>query len=128
MALNERPETGHGEIDSQHQVIFGLIDRVEEVERSHDLRTGVQVVLDLIKYVIQHFGSEEELMTRHGFPGRDEHRKSHAHLSAHVVKLRASISAGRFDAAELRLFLNGWINSHIGDEDMRLAAFLTKHS
>lgn len=124
MSWNERPATGHAEIDGQHRVIFALIDRVEASEFTPDIRNGIQVVLDLIKYVVQHFGSEEELMTIHAYPGRDEHRRSHAQLSAHVVKLRASIAAGNFDAGELRLFLNGWINLHIGDEDMRLAAFL----
>jgi hemerythrin len=128
MSWNERPETGHAEIDRQHRVIFDLIDRAEEVERSPDIRKGVQVILDLIKYVVQHFGSEEELMAHCAYPGRDEHRRSHAQLSTHVVKFRASIAAGKFDAAELRLFLDGWVNSHIGDEDRRLAAFLARHS
>jgi hemerythrin-like metal-binding protein len=128
MPWDERPETGHAEIDSQHRVIFALIDRVEEVERSPDIRKSVQVVLDLVKYVVQHFGSEEELMTLHAYPGRDEHRRSHAQLSAHVVKLRQDIAAGNFDAAELRLFLDGWINSHIGNEDRHLAAFLAGRS
>lgn len=125
MYVPERPETGHAEIDAQHRVIFALIDRVEAAESNPDIRNGVQVVLDLITYVVRHFGAEEELMTIHSYPGRDEHRRSHAQLSAHVVKLRAGIAAGNFDAAELRLFLSGWISLHIGDEDMRLAAYLT---
>lgn len=124
MSVPERPETGHAEIDAQHRVIFALIDRVDAAESSSDLRHGIQVVLDLITYVVRHFGSEEELMTHHAYPGRDEHRRSHALLSAQVVTLRARIAAGDYDPAGLRRFLNDWINSHIGDEDMRLAAFL----
>lgn len=124
MLWDDSLATGHAEIDRQHRVLFALIDRVKELEGRPDFGKGVQVVLDLIKYVVQHFGSEEELMARHGYPGRDAHRRTHAELTAHVIRLRASIAAGTLDTAELQLFLDGWINNHIGSEDRELAGYL----
>lgn len=121
---NDSLITGHPEIDRQHRVLFSIIDRVENNKEGEDLGAWVLVVLDLIKYVVQHFGFEDDLMIRHGYPNSDGHRKSHALLTAHVTRLRSGIAGGRVDTGELKLFLDGWIQHHIGHEDRQLATFL----
>lgn len=127
MPWTDRYRTGHDEIDRQHRVLFDLIDRIRE-EGEDPFGDGVQVVLDLIKYVIQHFGYEEDLMARLAYPDAGAHRGSHAALSRQVVQLRDAIVAGTIETDTLRTFLDDWLQHHIGENDKKFAAFLAGRS
>lgn len=120
MPWDELFRTGHPEIDRQHQVLFGLIDRVNTGDTS-DYAQGIQVVLDLIAYVIQHFAFEEDLMTKHVYPDATAHCAAHQLLRERVGKLRDDLGTGQVDSAALQAFLDDWLRHHIGGEDIRLA-------
>jgi hemerythrin-like metal-binding protein len=117
--------TGFAEIDRQHRILFGLIDQVEAAG-ARDFDGGVQVVLDLVKYVIEHFAYEEEQMERHGYPGRAAHLLAHESLVSEVSAFRDQLTTGDLDLTRLHRFLDGWIKHHIGGEDVRLGRFLNE--
>jgi len=123
MPWHERYATGHPEIDRQHRVLFGMIDTIGDAGQM-DYGDGVQVVLDLMKYVVQHFGYEEGLMQTYGYPDAEAHRGLHADLGRTVQRLRDGMVDGSIDQAELKRFLDDWLQHHIGDNDRRLAGFL----
>jgi hemerythrin-like metal-binding protein len=115
--------TGHDGIDFQHRILFGLIDKVQTAS-GDDFADGVQVVLDLVKYVIEHFAYEQELMERLAYPAREAHLRAHAELIAQVQTFRDQVVSGDLSLPRLHAFLDGWIQHHIGGEDIRLGAFL----
>jgi hemerythrin-like metal-binding protein len=39
-------------------------------------------------YVIEHFGTEEELLSRHGYPDLEAHKKEHASFMTLFSKIR----------------------------------------
>lgn len=123
MPWEERYATGHPEIDRQHRILFGMIDLIG-ADAQMDYADGVQVVLDLMKYVVQHFGYEERLMQTYAYPEVATHRHLHAELGLSVQRLRDGMVDGTIDAAELRAFLDGWLQHHIGGNDRQLAVFL----
>lgn len=123
MPWDERYRTGHPEIDRQHRVLFDLIDRVR-AEGEDPFGEGVQVVLDLIKYVVQHLGYEEELMHRLAYPEAAGHLQAHRDLTRQVMEMRDGIIGGHLDTGRLQDFLEAWLVHHIGDTDRCLAAFL----
>lgn len=123
MPWNDQYATGHAEIDRQHRVLFGLIDQVNAAH-SDDYGDGVQTVLDLIKYVIQHFGYEDDLMVQSAYPDMGAHRDAHIALNRSVTRFREGLLEGTLNNAELRSFLDQWLQHHIGESDKRLALFL----
>jgi hemerythrin len=127
MPWEERYATGHPEIDRQHRILFGMIDMVP-ANTQMEYADGVQVVLDLMKYVVQHFGYEERLMQTHGYPDIAAHRALHSELGLSVQRLRDGMAEGSIDQTELRGFLDSWLQHHIGGNDVQLAAFLAGRS
>ena len=123
MPWDELFRTGHPELDRQHQVLFGLIDRVN-AGCTVDFDQGIQVVLDLIAYVIQHFSYEEGLMASRAYPEAASHIAAHDELRARVGQLRDSLAAGEIDHASLQSFLDDWLRHHIGASDLRLARYV----
>jgi len=57
MPWDQRFTVGHAGIDSQHRILIDLLDQVQAAG-DDDFELSVSVVLDLAKYVIQHFGYE----------------------------------------------------------------------
>lgn len=123
MPWEERYATGHPEIDRQHRILFGMIDMIG-ADAQMDYADGVQVVLDLMKYVVQHFGYEERLMQTYSYPEAATHRGLHADLGLSVQRLRDGMAEGSIDQTELRTFLDDWLQHHIGGNDRQLAVFL----
>lgn len=122
----ERYATGHDGIDAQHQVLFRLLEQSRlgiDLPKTKDYR---QIVLDLLKYVIEHFSYEHGLMRQHGYPGQEQHHRYHQELTKQAVAFKNSIFAGKDARAELTGFLVGWIQHHIAEDDIRLAAYLKK--
>ena len=122
---SQRYITGHAGIDAQHRVLFALLARVRrEVAQTGDHR---QVVLDLMKYVVEHFNYELSLMRQSGYEQVMEHHDSHQRLLGEVLALKQIIFSRGTDHVALEAFIGGWIQRHIGDDDRRLAEFLIDH-
>jgi hemerythrin-like metal-binding protein len=118
--------TDHGGIDAQHRVLFALLRKAEAgIGASHppDYRA---LVLDLLKYVVEHFGYEYELMRRNGFPGTDAHHADHQRLTLHVVRFKDRVLNGEDASEALTAFLRGWVDEHIVGFDHGLARFLNE--
>jgi len=119
--------TGYADIDQQHRVLFGIIDHVRE-PTAHEFADNVQTALDLIKYVIQHFAFEEQLMIKSAYPDAARHLDKHREITATVVVYKERLLHGEDANAELATFIDTWIKHHIGGEDKRLAGYLASLS
>ncbi|MGQ9661053.1 MAG: hemerythrin domain-containing protein [Kiritimatiellia bacterium] len=80
----------------------------------------------VLEYVEFHFGTEERLMHRHGYPEAGAHKRKHADFREEIGRLRQRFL--KTGLAELRLKLSGvlvdWLRSHIPTFDRRLVNFL----
>ena len=66
------------EIDSQHKMIFNLVNEVIEVDRLHPKSDYFAMILSkLTDYGMEHFKEEEKLMQILNYPKYIEHRKEH---------------------------------------------------
>ena len=117
---------GIDEIDAQHR---WLIDRVNEFyEHYQKDRADVAVVtmLDaIVEYMSEHFASEEDFLRRHGYPGVQEHCRSHQELAAKAGLLVSRFrETGAIPVDELAGFLIEWIYGHIGRTDRAYVEYI----
>ena len=114
------------EIDSQHETLIGLINRLHETMlQGADKATLDGLLSQLLEHTRTHFAYEEQLMSQHNYPGYEAHKSEHSRLMQHLVDL-----AGRYKNGELLLSfaivleLKGWAVVHIEKSDKPLGTFL----
>jgi hemerythrin len=117
--------TGNAEIDTEHQVLVGLIRRIAEAHAAGSAPDRLRRLLDQLRlYAEFHFVSEENLMLDAGYPQVTEHKEEHQHL---MNRLRTRLNEYLFDVVELGVlldFLYDWFAQHISETDRELAQFI----
>ena len=118
--------TGVGIIDQDHKGLFrtlNLLNLAMIEGQSKELIN--RIIQELIEYIIEHFGHEEQLMEQYKYADSRAHIDEHMKLIARVTASTADIENGR-NAVPLVLleFLYNWLNSHIMKSDKKLAQAL----
>jgi hemerythrin-like metal-binding protein len=113
---------GVQEIDDQHRVLVGLINRLgaaaEDAANSGLVR---DILASLVTYIGEHFANEERLMREYGYPNADAHIAAHGRLADRVEKMVAQQDQGMTPTLdELIIFLRQWLISHILQTDRAL--------
>lgn len=112
-------ETGIPEIDTQHRRLVELINGLHSAMSTGQARETLDgLVAELIDYTRTHFKTEEELMSRHGYPRLEEHRQLHLSFISQVLEFQQKLGAGQpLGAGEVMGFLKDWLFQHIGRSD-----------
>jgi hemerythrin len=109
-------------LDRDHQVLVGLINRIDEAADDMTTRTRVlpEVLVTLIAYTVFHFEREEKVMAACGYPELEQHREEHRMLTREVQALqrRFSDEPQSVTREEVLSFLTEWLNHHILLQDM----------
>jgi hemerythrin-like metal-binding protein len=124
--------TGNAVVDSEHQQLIALIDRLELVGGGPD-GSGIEDALDeLTDYVFVHFQMEEKLMHREGYPpdAIDAHLAEHHRLDQRTAQLVQQYSDGALRTVDpIVNFLYDWLQNHIQTVDRAMADFIrAKHA
>ena len=114
------------EIDSQHETLIMLINRLHEAMLQG---TGREVLDELMSRLIEHtrthFSYEEQLMSQYNYPEYEAHKSEHNKLMQHLVDLAESYHSGELILSfAVMLELKGWATVHIEEFDMPLGIFL----
>lgn len=126
IAWDDKYKVGHPMIDSQHQHLFELADKLYNVldagvawERSH----VEQLLQECAEYILFHFSSEESLMDEVEYEGaaRKNHLGQHRDFNLYVSGLLGKFFAGEaVNLGELYSFIANWLVQHIVLEDKKL--------
>jgi len=118
---NQNLSLGVPEVDSQHQQLVNMVNQLHEAMAQGQGKTVLAPVLTgLLHYTRTHFGAEEQLMQRAGYPQLEEHKKQHEEFVRKVADMK-----NRFEAGETRLtvemmnFLQNWLVGHIKGTDRK---------
>ena len=131
LTWNESLSLGVISIDAEHEAMLGMLNAV--LDPGGDLRTArdaVEFVDRLLGFAIAHFGHEEALMQRIGYPELDSHRRAHVKLREQSRYLRSMLeeegnpALGRL---ELAGFLADWLSDHLAGMDMQLRPHIARH-
>jgi len=115
-----------GEMDGQHRMLIGYVnDLYEAMRRGDDREMMDSLLVRLLEYTIEHFGAEEEVMARAGYPGLDSHRKEHVAFRGKVEDFYTGYrEEGRAITLDVMIFLKDWVSEHILSRDKDYSAFI----
>ncbi len=110
-------------IDSQHQVLVGLIRQLQEAMSEGRGRAFQHGLAErLVDYTKQHFRFEEKLMSERGYELLADHMKQHRVLTDQVCELQQKIqNREAVSNASIMLFLRNWLTDHIMQHDQKYA-------
>lgn len=105
--------------DTQHQVLFDLLDEVAEEG------SAVEVVRKLQFYAETHFALEEKYMQVLDYPGREDHVRAHNRFRQELSQMAADVEEhDQISRQLISTFLREWLTRHICGIDRDLEAFL----
>lgn len=122
----EQYGTNVGFADQEHQVLFGLLNKLYDDATGGANRSTIGASLDaLIAYVVDHFAHEEKEMEAKGFNGLAAHKAEHEALVAICADLQKKFHAGEADVTdEVGQMVKGWLDKHIPTYDKAYSAVL----
>jgi len=119
-----------GIIDRQHKKLVGAINDLHAGLRDGKGAEVTPAVFDkLLKYINNHFATEEELMQDLDYPGYKEHKEEHQLCVKKVLWLKFQFEHGTPEGVplELSLFLADWLHRHMLGMDMKYKKFFNNH-
>ncbi|WP_254434821.1 bacteriohemerythrin, partial [Magnetospirillum sp. UT-4] len=113
-------------LDKQHRRLFEQANAaLDAIEDDKPLKEILQLIDVLGEYANYHFGQEEALLERHGYPDAAAQRAKHAQLTADLDILRQRIAeTGSAKGIDVLSLLQDWLVNHILTEDRRYTTFL----
>jgi hemerythrin len=131
MAIRWTPllAVGVDSIDSEHQVLFSVANRLLEAMRSNGAAEVSQLLAELEAVALEHLAFEESIMAEAGYPGLEEHRASHASLRCELAGLRGELDGSDVTGVQARRtndFVCDWLLDHISGEDRALGSWLAR--
>ena len=109
--------------DTQHQVLFELIERIKEVPFDPD------ILVHLKLYAEHHFILEETYMVELDYPQRNAHVAAHDRFREELAAMMET-DPGMHESLQISLsdFLYKWLKLHVLGIDKKLEDFVLKSS
>jgi hemerythrin len=121
-------ELGIKEIDAQHKRIVNFINDLDDLANlpeSNDKKENLRRVLgEVNKYIESHFGYEEAVIEKVGYPDFERHKKVHALFNKRHQGYTKLIEAEGNIAATIGAALKQWLMYHIRVEDAGWVKFI----
>jgi hemerythrin len=108
-SLTDRHILGLPEMDTQHEYLYSLFDRIEAVGQQERMKA---LLAEIERYLLFHFECEERLMRMYEFPGFGVHQSDHEQAGKRLVAFLDDFDNNRLNPAALRIFLTGWLMEH----------------
>jgi hemerythrin len=133
MKWTEDLSVGIEEIDEQHKELISRINDLVDSVHQHVCKYKIgDVIKFLEEYIFVHFGDEEGLMKKYGYPDYPSHKAQHeffirefAELKKELEKLEGGKRRGSYDlSVETNRIVVDWILDHIAKIDKKLGAYL----
>ncbi len=105
--------------DTQHQILFRLIDQIKEVPFDREILTRLYL------YAEHHFSLEEAYMTKLNYPGEEAHVDAHNRFREELISMVET--QGDMDSVlqeSLSNFLSEWLKLHVLGIDKEFEKFV----
>ncbi len=116
--------TGSAPMDVEHQ---RWLDHANCFLQAGHARERLAAALQLRDYTALHFRHEEDLMRQVQYPDTKAHIRSHAGTLIHMNLLFQQLQNGTLCMDKWESFLEELFTKHIGDADLKLAAYVNSH-
>ncbi|MBF0284083.1 MAG: hemerythrin family protein [Magnetococcales bacterium] len=131
----ELRDVGVSAFNQDHRSMLGAIlnfhELVENLSRRRPSNTDWRQVDDAMEhlstYASTHFKAEESLMSLHGFPGLEEHRREHEAFVQRLAVFRQEVRTRNIlVTVDVKFFLLEWLFTHINQMDYKYADFFRR--
>lgn len=129
LAWNDSYSVGVLSLDSQHTVLFDLLNELHDAMMAGKASSLTGPILKrLVTYTNEHFAAEEKLLEASNYPNLEPHKQLHRDLLKQVEDY-----AVRFEKGEITLnlhllnFLRDWLTNHILKVDHAYGPWLNEH-
>mgnify|MGYP004005889225 CR=1 FL=1 len=120
----EKFSVGHPLMDSQHQTIIGIINKLIVLSHGDANKLDLlDIFMEISNYAMNHFDEEEAILSQWGGSILKEQTDSHNQYSEELAKMMIGIDNHNIDDI-LRFVTHWWVN-HILIEDMNYKALFT---
>jgi hemerythrin len=129
MTWNSRYSVGVKSLDSQHTVLFDILNELHGAMMRGQAQTMTGPLLrKLVDYTRTHFTAEEGMLENAKYPGLTDHRALHRDLIKQVGDYSSRFERGEI-ALNLHLlnFLRDWLTNHIQKVDHQYGPWLNEH-
>jgi len=114
-------------IDRQHRHLFEIGGRLVDLANDdYDHYDEImEVIQELKDYTVYHFGFEEELMQKYGYPDYETHKFHHFFAMKKIQKFEEEDFDLNQKEAVMKLvaFISDWVSNHILNEDQKYKDF-----
>ena len=126
VATHRSEVVGVQAMDDQHGILLDTLNALrQQLARGNGSARLTEQMARLIEFADMHFGCEESLLRRYGFPGLEQHHAAHQRL---MKEIRQTVSrADRGDDAELHRtlgFVRGQYMEHVEGLDREYSQWL----
>lgn len=121
---NDEYKLGIESIDTQHERLFALVNRLFEAEEHHTSREELRDMLYAFSdYMNTHFKDEEEYMSSIGYPGLLEHKQLHNELVNYLTSVIKTPGKINIIKTKMRLLAKRILIEHIVNEDIKIKLY-----
>ena len=120
-------DTGIKVIDEQHKRIVEYINELIDLRGNPDRAKIENVIDELVDYTISHFAFEESVMEDAGYPFLSPHQKIHSLFTKKVGAITERFKEGDDVVEDLLHLLKKWLINHIKNEDGDYIKIVQRH-
>jgi hemerythrin-like metal-binding protein len=118
-------------IDNQHKKLVKLTNTLYAIcrEKNSDKRHAafLKCVGDAVDYTGYHFGTEETVMKKIGYPFYEKHYREHQDFVAKVVSLTEALQKASYvSPVSFVHFLKFWVLNHIAKTDKDMGNYIVQ--
>jgi hemerythrin-like metal-binding protein len=115
-------------VNEQHKKIIELLNRLSAATASDEVQNVIEAIVEeVVTYSNYHFTTEELLMTTHGYPEYEEHRKEHDDFRAQASDFQKNVrTKGPAIVPDVIKLLTNWLDHHIMTVDKKYGPFLNE--
>ncbi|EDP74760.1 methyl-accepting chemotaxis protein [Hydrogenivirga sp. 128-5-R1-1] len=126
--LFEKLRFGLEPVDGEHRTLFDLLGRVWELVSRNDLEGAREFFTKtLMDYARTHLSHEEEILKKYGYPGYQEHTKTHNAIIDELRKVVDRVRHGGVEELERgTAFVVDWLLNHIDKVDRDYYEFFSR--
>ncbi len=113
-------------VDAQHKQLIGYMNEFHAANAAGQQAGAQRALKSLVTFTVKHFGEEEALMQKQGYPDFAGHKKQHENLLQLVKKLVGQYQEDPSDKSAVALanFLKNWLVNHILGVDKKYTPYL----
>jgi hemerythrin len=116
------------EINDQHKTLIQAINDLFEACSEGKGRKKIAETMDFLQnYIDTHFGDEEKLQIRYGYPEYLSHKKLHEEFVQSVNEYKNMLETQGPTivlVAKLNSFISNWLTFHISREDKKIGDYI----